>query len=369
MGIYDLAGYSSKSGSFTQGTVPSGYKLVANASQLDLQHLADQNPGFSSPTATFSIVTGGTKTVSATLTNNAPASSAALNVSLANNGGSGGTVSGLSSSSGGTLAAQGTLTVSGTFTAGTVGLNETWSIVNTDNSAATTTATATGTVNVYNHAAGVLSLTSNATVNAIAGQVITPTFTFTNSGANNDNLSIQGNSNFTAGASSGTLTAGQSASGLTAASITAPAAGGNASKSYSVTWLEDQTVIGATAGNQTTPVQTVTVDAYSHAAGVLSLTSNATVNAIAGQVITPTFTFTNSGANNDKLSIQGNSNFSAGASSGTLTAGQSASGLTAASITAPAAGSNANKSYSITWLEDQTVIGATAGNQTTPRRP
>ena len=92
----------------------------------------------------------------------------------------------------------------------------------------------------------------------------------------------------------------------------------------------------------------MTVDAYSHAAGVLSLTSNATVSAIAGQVITPTFTFTNSGANNDNLSIQGNSNFSAGASSGTLTAGQSASGLTAASITAPAAGGNTSKSYSVT---------------------
>ncbi len=46
-------------------------------------------------------------------------------------------------------------------------------------------------MNSFNHANGVLTLTTPATVNAIAGATISPAFSFTNSGANNDGLSIE----------------------------------------------------------------------------------------------------------------------------------------------------------------------------------
>src|SRR6185369_13203067 len=107
-------------------------------------------------------------------------------------------------------------------------------------------------------------------------------------------------------------------------------------KSYSVTWLEDQTVIGATAGNQTTASSNVTVNSFSRANGVLTLTSSATVNAIAGQVITPTFTFTNSGSTNDSLSIISANNLSgSGLTANTVySAGGSALATGPATITA-----------------------------------
>ena len=143
------------------GGIDANYALVANGTELDLQERARQQ--FSNSSPAFSIITGGTTTVSATLTNTALAGSLALGVSLADNGGSGGTVSSFNSSSGPTVAggAAGS-TISGTFTAGAVGLGQTWSVKNTDSRAYSNTAGGTGSVNVYNH----------ATINGYTGETI-----------------------------------------------------------------------------------------------------------------------------------------------------------------------------------------------------
>ena len=85
----------------------------------------------------------------------------------------------------------------------------------------------------------------------------------------------------------GDVTANQTVSGLTG-SFTAPAVSGtSATNVFSANWVEDQNVIGATPGTQTSTAS-VTVNTFDHANGVLSVTSPTVVNAIAGATINST---------------------------------------------------------------------------------
>jgi fibronectin-binding autotransporter adhesin len=135
----------------TDGTLPSGYRLIQSATELDLQHKAVQTLTSPSPSPIY-ILAGKTIGVSATLTNTAPSGSSALGVTLADNGGTGGGVSSLSSFTGSSVNVGTPSTITGTFTAGSAGSGQTWSFKNTDSNAVTATVSTGGTVNVYNAA-------------------------------------------------------------------------------------------------------------------------------------------------------------------------------------------------------------------------
>ena len=270
----------------------------------------------------------------------------------------------------GPLTANQTVTGTGTTTAGAAGTttNASYSATYTEDQSvigatagAQTANSGTVTITNYNHAVGTLVLTSPTTVNAIAGTTVNSTLTFTNAGANNDNLTIQSVSAGVTGLSTtGTFTANQSVTTVNGAK-TAGAAGTATTATYSATYLEDQSVLGATAGNQTATSATVTIDSFSHAVGVLVVTSPTTIRAITGTTINSTLTFGNVGATNDAL-IAGGATGGLTAATGTFTAGQS-SPLTG-SFVAGAAGSTTTNTFSQNYTEDQTVIGATTGTQT-----
>ena len=125
------------------------------------------------------------------------------------------------------------------------------------------------TVNSYNNANGVLTAL-NPTVNAIAGATVVSTLSFQNAGAYNDNLAVTSVAGGL-GSLSGSVTANQTLAAT--GSFTAPAvSGSSATNVFSANWLEDQTVLGATPGTQTSTAS-VTVNTFDHANGVLSVTS------------------------------------------------------------------------------------------------
>ena len=140
-GLYALA-----TGSSMTASSPTYYLALTGAASndflapaisgntLELQHKANQT--LTGAPATINIITGATTTVSATLTNTAPASSSNLNVGLSDNGSTGGTLSGFTGT-GPVSANNGTLTVGATFTAGAVGTGKTWSLGNSDPNAET----------------------------------------------------------------------------------------------------------------------------------------------------------------------------------------------------------------------------------------
>ena len=134
----------------------------------------------------------------------------------------------------------------------------------------TQTSTASVTVYTFDHASGVLGVTSPTRVNAIAGATINSTSTFQNAGANNVKLTVDGTS-LGGGLTglAGDVTANQTVGGLTG-SFTAPAVSGtSATNVFSANWVEDQSVIGATPGTQTSTAS-VTVNTFDHASGVLA---------------------------------------------------------------------------------------------------
>jgi fibronectin-binding autotransporter adhesin len=263
-----------------------------------------------------------------------------------------------------TFTANQSTTLGGSFVAGSAGTtashtySQTWLEDQTviGATAGNQTSTAAVTVTSYNHAAGVLAVTTPTTVKAITGTTINSSLTFTNSGADNDNLTA-GAAGGGLTAATGTLSANQSTT--LAGSFVAGAAGTTATNNFTQAWQEDQSILGATAGNQTSTAG-VTVTAYNHAAGVLTVTSPTTVKAIAGATVNSTLSFENSGANNDNL-IAGASAGGLTAATGTLGANQSTT--LNGSFIAGAAGTTATNTFSQTWQEDQTVLGATAGNQ------
>ena len=362
LGRYHLisSGTSTGGGSVTTANANSVYNLLtlSNGTGYDLQHKADQTLTITSP-ATINIITGATTAISATLTNSAPSSSAALAAALTDNAGSGGAVTDLSSSAGSTVGAQASSTIGGTFTAGSVGTGKTWSIKNTDAGAVTTSHTAGGTVNIYNHANGVLTLTSGTTVNAITGATINSSLSFQNSGANNVKLTTGTLGGGLSGLS-GDVTANQTVTDL-AGSFTAGAAGTTGTNSYTAGYTEDATVIGRTTGTSTATANVV-VNSYNHANGVLSLTSASTVDAIAGATINSTLSLQNSGANNVKLTVGSLGGNLSGLSGDVLANGtQGGTG----SFSAGAAGTSGTHSYTAAYTEDTSVTGHNSGGTAT----
>ena len=360
-GLYKLLSYGSKTagGSVTAINANAAYNLINSGSEYDLQHKADQTLTIPS---TINIIAGATAGISglATLTNSAPSGSADMGVNLANNGGTGGTFANLSASTGATVTQGTPATISGTFTAGnTVGTGQTWSIKNTDSNAVTTSGTVGGTVNIYNHANGVLTLTSGTTVDAIAGATINSTLSFQNSGANNVKLTAGTLGGGLSGLT-GDVTADQTKSGL-AGSFTAGAAGTSGTHSYTAAYTEDTSVTGHNSGG--TATANVIVNSYNHANGVLTLTSGTTVDAIAGATINSTLSFQNSGANNVKLTA-GTLGGGLSGLTGDVTADQTKSGL-AGSFTAGAAGTSGTHSYTAAYTEDTSVTGHNSGGTAT----
>ena len=221
------------------------------------------------------------------------------------------------------------------------------------------------TINAFNHASGVLTLTSPATVNAIAGTSVNSALTFSNNGANNDALSIVTPGTGVTGLS-GTFSGGQSTSSVTGTTI-AGEAGTAISSTYSAAWLEDQTVLGATAGNQTAsrhpcyhqrlqPCQR-RIDAHQPDHDQCHYGHNGDLD----------LTFTNSGGNNDALAIvprvpayRPERHVHRRPVDELRLPGATVAGAAGTAVTA---------TYSTTWLEDQSVIGAIAGNQTAPPPP
>ena len=83
-GLYELASYASESGSFTQGAVPSNYRLNASSGSLDLVHLA--TVGLTTDASNLTNVRTGTQTIAVDVSNGAPANSDIASYSLATTG-------------------------------------------------------------------------------------------------------------------------------------------------------------------------------------------------------------------------------------------------------------------------------------------
>ena len=265
-GLYKLVSGSSLTGTF--GTVTgldSAYTLAYSGTGLDAQHKADQ--GFSNPAAAFDIITGGTHAVGATLTNGAPVGSAALGVTLADNGGTGGAVGGFSSSTGSTVAVGSPSTINGTFTAGTVGLGRTWNFKNTDAGAVSGTASTSGTVNVYDHASpGAVTGGSLALGNIHAGYTGTVTSGNSDSvsNASGTRVNLKGGAaaigNISLGSVSGLVQGGSA--GSIGATLAAGQGVGVINQNFTYTLADDSSMEGASA-SIATPTITVSGQVYS----------------------------------------------------------------------------------------------------------
>ena len=262
------------------GSLPSGYAIVQTATSIDLQHISDQ--AFAAANgSTISIITGSTTTVSATLNNNAPVGSQGLTISLSDNGGTGGVVSGFISSGGSDIPAGSSTTVSATFTAGQVGTNETWSFKNTDNNAVPAVVTVTGPVNVLNHATPVLTVTAGNNQSVfVGGTLTTPAATLADTiGVVPVGLDVSGLSNLTGATGLGVIPTGTSATYIGAA-LNSTVAGIGKTEVLSLVTGDQQTVIGANPLSMLS--QTVTYNVFNHATPTLSLTSSNNAAAFVG---------------------------------------------------------------------------------------
>ncbi len=223
-------------------------------------HKATQT--FTGPTTTaVSIITGGTTSVSAALNNTAPVNSAALAVNLADNGGAAGVVSSLTSSSGATVAAGSSSTITGTLTGGTTyGAGLSWSISNTDANAVPSSATTSGTVNVYNHATSTLTTGTLALGNVHFGYtapVTSNSLTATN-GSNTDfRVNLKGSAAPSGNISLSSISAvGPGGNGTIAATLAAGQAVGAISTPFTYTFADDSTLSGASANVGTATLTT-----------------------------------------------------------------------------------------------------------------
>ena len=284
-GTYVLATAASglNSNAFTVvGSVPTGYVLVATATSLDLQHLGAAGFVSTSP-GTLNMIAGSTTTIGATLSNGAPSGSAVLAVNLADNGSTGGTVSGLTSSSGSTVASGASSNVSGTLTAGGIGLGQTWSIKNTDPNAIMPVVTAGGTVNVYNHSAANFTTAGGNNQSAIVGSTLTsPTFTLANAGTLPVLLDVTTLVNLIGTTGSGVV--GSNSTGTyTASALNTSTAGVGKTLTVSLNAGDQQTVIGANPLSNFS--QTITYNVYNHATPTLAITSGNNQSGIVGSTL------------------------------------------------------------------------------------
>ncbi|MCE9546734.1 MAG: autotransporter-associated beta strand repeat-containing protein [Planctomycetia bacterium] len=324
--------------------------------EIDLTHKADQTLTSPNP-ATINIITGATTSISAILSNTAPTNSTALAVALANNSGTGGTVSSLTSSSGSTVAGGSTSNIGGTFTAGAVGLGKTWSIKNTDLNAITTTATTGGTVNVYSHTAPTLTVASGNNQSIIINNSLTSaTATLSNPGSSSTALDVGASlTNLTGATGSAVLAAGGTGT-YTATGFVTNSVGIGKTLAVSLTAGDDQTVIGhnALAALNTS----FTYNVYNHSAPTFNIAggNNQSViinNSLAAATVTLANT---AGATPAPLDVNSLSNLT-----GASTVGSGASGTyTATGFVTNSVGIGKTLNVGLNAGDQQTITGANA---------
>ena len=360
LGTYVLATAASglNGNAFTiLGALPSGYELVATSTTLDLQHLGSQSFSLPSP-ATINIIAGATTPVSATLTNGAPVGSVALVVNLVDNGGTGGVVSSLSSSSGATVDSGASSTVTGTLTAGNVGAGETWSIKNTDLSAVIPTVTTSGTVNVYNHSTPTLTISSGNNQSGIVGSTLAnATLTLADTtGTVSAPLDVNTLSNLTGTTGSGVV--GSGGTGIyTSTALNTSTVGIGQTLTIGLNAGDQQTITGANP--LSTLNQTISYNVYNHATPTLTITSGNSQSGIVGSTLAnATLTLTDTtGTVPAPLDVNTLSHLTGVTGSGVI--GSGSSGLyTSTAFNTSTAGIGQILAVSLKAGDQQTITGA-----------
>jgi fibronectin-binding autotransporter adhesin len=339
------------------GSLPTGYELVASATSLDLEALADQT--LTAPTPlTINIITGSTTTVNVTLNNTAASGSASLAVNLANNGGTGGVVSSLSAASGTTVAANSSTTVTGTLTAGTVGTGETWSVQNTDPNASPTNVSTGATVNVYNHSAPTLTIaTGNNQSVFVNGSLPSTTLTLSDTAGNTPApLDVSTLNNLTGATGSGVVASGGTGTYTTTGPSTTTAGVGR-TQTVSLNTGDQQTVTGANALG--TLGQTITYNVYNHAAPTLAISTGNNQSGIAGSTLAnATFTLANTTGNTPApLDVNTLSNLTGATGSGVVATGGTGT-YTSTALNTTTVGTGQTLAVSLNAGDQQTIPGA-----------
>jgi fibronectin-binding autotransporter adhesin len=303
------ATFSLAAGNLSLPTLSAG--LVWNTSALDttgvltvsapanqtLTGLTNVNPA----TATINIIAGTSTGIGASLNNTAGAGANALAVNLSGTAGTGGSITNFAPTTGTNVTANSSAAVTGTLNAGTAGLNQTYSVTNTDPNAITTTATASNTLNVYNKSSPSLSAPSASIGTVITGATVTaPTTNLQNAAGINAGLSVVSTGGLTNTGGSTLIAAGGSDT-LTSPTVNTGTVGAY-SQSYTIMTADDPSVINATADANKTFTVTGTVLAHSN--GALTITGGNNQTVIVGATgVTAALSLTNVGANNASLLV------------------------------------------------------------------
>ncbi len=250
-GNYVLATAASglNSAAFT-GSAPTNYRLLATATELDLTHKADQSFTTSSPGSSVNAFINTSISLTGSLTNTAPASSSALAVGLASTGTL--IVDTFTPSNGSTVAVGSPQSVMGTIhTTGTAGSGLGWQVTNTDSNAVTTSASISGTVNVFLH--GTPTKTADLTFATVhTGATLSAQSVTISNRTFGTPVTNAAGITWTAGSVSGSITGGGSASSGVVASgggssysySTSTATAGNKSGSQVFTFADDTSILG-----------------------------------------------------------------------------------------------------------------------------
>lgn len=237
-GRYQLIAGSSLTDTFDTVTgLDTNYVLrygTLTAGQLDAQRKADQATTFTMTTGAVTRALVNTNvTLSGTIANSSPVNSTALSLGLGSTGQL--TVANFTS---GSVTAGSSLAVSGSVASGSTVGSRSWTVVNTDTSAITTTSTATGTLDVVNQRVFTTS-TSTLVLGFIhqGGAIGSPTVVVTSTGLNA----------VTANASLGSFAGGPGGFSL-ATNDSTTFNGGSASQSATYTLAGPTSSLGAISG-------------------------------------------------------------------------------------------------------------------------
>ena len=266
-GRYTLLSYAgTRSGTFDTVTgLDSNYTVAygtTTTSSVDLQRKAEQSATltYAQPTSgTVNAFTNTNISFSGTLANLTPTGGASLAVSLSGSGGQL-TVNGLAASSGATVAAASDATVTGTISTGATLGARTWSVVNTDTAAiGSTTSTATGVVNVFQHGTPTLSGTTIDFGYVLVGSATSRSLSVSNGSLGNPTANTAGIT-WTSGSLSSGLTGGganslgviASGSGTSYSYTLATGSAGAVNGSQTFTFADDTSILGnGSLGSQT----------------------------------------------------------------------------------------------------------------------
>lgn len=184
---YNLISYTSRSGTFDTLSITgaTGYRIVyggAGTGTVALAQNANQTFTATAVAGTPRVLVNTALTVTGTLANSAASGAADLTVSLT---GSGATFSGFNSSAGSVVAGAATSIITGSLTTSATAGTQTWRMVNADSLATTTTATASGTLQVVNQRSFTPSVFTIALGNVRVGSAISGgTVSITSGGLN-----------------------------------------------------------------------------------------------------------------------------------------------------------------------------------------